>query len=439
MAHAATRTFWSLRIIDAKECVEAKVDVSTRLPESATLKVTPFKAHVAEEKLQHFKKLLELSPIAPPTFENTHAGRKFGVQRDWLANAKRVWLNDFDWRDHENRINSFPNFKAPVEDAAGSVIDIQFLALFSERADAVPLAFLHSWPGSICEFLDVLDLLRAKYAPKDLPYHVIVPSLPGYAYSSNIPVDADYGVDIAAGAVRNLMHGLGFGSGYLVQGGDLGSFMARILAMSDDACRGVHLTMMGMPALEDRDSATLSDDEKRSLSRATEFVETGMGFALEQGTRAATVGLALSSSPLALLAWLGEKFLEWTDDDPTLEKILESVTLYWLTDTIPRCFYHNRSVPFPYSTAPRVELIVSQITGMNAIKLPYIEKPCGYSMFADEILAVPRSWATKSCNLVTFKHHDRGGHFAAMEQPGELLADVEEYVAKAWKTSGLIE
>lgn len=114
--------------------------------------IKPFEAHVSEEKLQHFLRLLELSPIAPVAFENTSAGRRYGMNRDWLEKAKDVWLNDFDWRKCEDRINSFPNFKAAVKDATGDETEIQFLALFSQTPDAKPIAFFHGWPGSILEF-----------------------------------------------------------------------------------------------------------------------------------------------------------------------------------------------------------------------------------------------------------------------------------------------
>ncbi|KAI2620682.1 Alpha/Beta hydrolase protein [Hypomontagnella submonticulosa] len=403
-----------------------------KLPAGVTLDVKPFKAHVAEEKLQHFKKLLELSPIGPAVFENTNAGRKYGMQREWLANAKEQWLSSFDWRQHENRINSFPNFKATVEDAGGNAIEIQFLALFSEKPDAIPIAFFHGWPGSICEFLDILDILKQKYTPGSLPYHVIVPSLPGYAYSSGPPVGVDYGVDIAAGAMNNLMVGLGFGSGYLAQGGDLGSFVSRILAMNYDACKGMHVNMMAMPPPGTSDDHPADELEKKALSKATEFVDTGNAFLLEQGTRPATIGLALSASPLAMLSWIGEKILEWTDEDPPLEKILESVTLYWLTDTVPRAMYHNRGAGNP-NEKPKIAR-TSVVTKLTSLKLPRVEKPCGYSLFAHEIVPAPKSWAEKSCNLVSYNQHESGGHFAAMEKPNELLADVEEYI-RVWKAT----
>ncbi|KAF4980691.1 hypothetical protein FZEAL_3359 [Fusarium zealandicum] len=400
-----------------------------KLPTDTTLGVRPFEAHVSEEKLQQFKKLLELSPVAPAVFENTNAGRRYGITRDWINNARDVWLYSFDWRKHEDRINSFPNFKTSVKDTEGNTIEIQFLALFSKRVDAVPLAFFHGWPGSICEFLDILDILKEGYSPDDLPYHVIVPSLPGYTYSSSPPVEIDYEISVAAGALNNLMVSLGFGSGYLVQGGDLGSFMCRLLVMNYDACKGMHVNMMGIPPPDDLEK---DEQEERALQKVAEFMDTGNAFALEQGTRPATIGLVPSASPLALLAWIGEKILEWTDEDPPLEKILETVTLYWLTETIPRCIYHSRGMGGSNET-PKIAR-TSEITKLTPLKLPFINKLCGYSLFPHEIFPVPKRWAAMTCNLVSYNEHGHGhgGHFAAMERPHELLADVEEYIKKAW-------
>ncbi|EGX91065.1 epoxide hydrolase [Cordyceps militaris CM01] len=312
----------------------------SKLPAAATLAVRPFTARAPEEKVQHFQQLLALSPIGPAVFENTHNGRAYGITRDWLQDAKEAWLRNFDWRRCEARINSFPNFQATVEDTDGNTLDVHFMGLFSERADAIPIAFLHGWPSSCISFMDILDLLREKYTARDLPYHVIVPSLPGYAYSSGPPMDKEFGLVQAAGVVDSLMIGLGFKDGYLVQGGDLGSFLSRILALTSDSCKGMHVNMMTIPGGQEPGD----DLEKAALEKAKEAVDTGMAFALEQGTRPATIGLALSASPLALLSWIGEKMLAWTDQDPPLEKILETATLYWMTDTISRSFWHNRAM-----------------------------------------------------------------------------------------------
>ncbi|CAJ2501522.1 Uu.00g043750.m01.CDS01 [Anthostomella pinea] len=399
----------------------------SKIPSTATLQPKPFKAHVDEQKLQNMKDLLKLSPVGPAVWENTskdqgetllsNPARVHGMRRDWLESAKDQWLNQFDWRKHEDHINSFPNFTVPVTGDDGVTIDMHFMALFSEKQDAVPIVFTHGWPGSFLEFLKLFGLLKERYSPKDLPYHVVAPSLPGYGYSSGPPVDVDYTTDKASDVVGKLMAGLGFESGYLAQGGDLGSFVSRYLALNHDACKGMHLNMFAIGPPEDEEKKKqMSEIEAKALPRGEAFRANGQAYAIEHGTRTATIGLALSASPLAMLAWIGEKFLEWTDTDPSVDEILESISLYWLTDTFPRCIYPYRAL----------------ISGKRPSQ-DYVEKPSGYSFFPRELNPVPRSWAEASCNLVSYSGHSSGGHFAAMEHPNELLADVEEYVKKAWK------
>jgi microsomal epoxide hydrolase len=277
-------------------------DYST-LPPGATLQPKPFKAHVPEEKLQQLKDLVKLSPIAAPTFENTNTGRRFGMEREWLANAKEEWTTNFDWRKQEDRINASPNFTVLVKDDQGIEVDVHFLALFSKKKDAIPIAFYHGWPGSILEFLGVLELLKKKYpSPEDLPYHVIVPSLPGYAFSSGPPLDQDYSIAQAAACLDKLMRGLGF-SKYLVQGGDLGSFVSRVQASTSDACVGLHLNMIAMGEPENKDQLEIHEAEAKAMPRGKEFTEHGAAYAIEHGTRTATIGLALAASPVAMLSW----------------------------------------------------------------------------------------------------------------------------------------
>ena len=251
-----------------------------KLPHKPTIEVKPFKAHVDEEKLQHFKDLLKLSPIAPATFESTNNGRRYGMTRDYLTKAKEYWLNEFDWRKHEDRFNSFPQFTAAVKDSEGNELDIHFLALFSEKKDAVPIAFFHGWPGSFVEFLDLVDILKKRHTPADLPYHVIVPSLPGYAYSSGPPLDLDYHVELATSPLGNLMEGLGFGSGYLAQGGDIGSIVARYLAADYDACKGMHLNMLAVAPPENKDELPMTEKEGARLQYGASFYNTGVAYAI---------------------------------------------------------------------------------------------------------------------------------------------------------------
>lgn len=206
-----------------------------QLPSGATLKPEKFTAHVSDEELNDFKQILKYSKIGPKTYENLKEDRYFGVSRQWLADSKKYWETQYDWRKTEDRINKFPNFKVKIEE-----IDMHFLALFSKKQGAVPLVLLHGWPGSFLEFLSACEILTKKYTPDNLPFHVVVPSLPGYGYSNGPPLDKDYTVEDMARNIDALMVGLGFGSGYISQGGDIGSFITRVLGAKYDNCKAAH-------------------------------------------------------------------------------------------------------------------------------------------------------------------------------------------------------
>lgn len=248
-------------------------------------------------------------------------------------------------------------------------------------------------PGSFLEFIKIVTLLKQRYTPSELPYHIIVPSLPGYAFSSGPPADVDYQLENASDVLHKLMLGLGFPS-YVAQGGDLGSFIARHQASRYTQCKSIHVNMMNTGDKIDKTAQPVTAAEQTGLARGQAFAAQGWAYGVEHGTRTATIGLALSASPLALFAWIGEKFLEWSDVDPSLDEILASVSLYWLTDTFPRCIYPYRGIQAGRSPAPK------------------LEKPSGFSYFPKEITPVPESWARQVANIVAFKAHDKGGHFA---------------------------
>jgi microsomal epoxide hydrolase len=268
----------------------------------------------------------------------------------------------------------------------------------------------------------VLNVIKKKYPSQDLPYHIIVPSLPGYTLSSGPPLDKDFKVEDIARIIDKLMVGLGFGSGYIGQGGDIGSFTCRVLAQYP-SCKGIHLNfnIMGKPDIPDSEVSAL---EERALERAKNFKERATGYSLEHGTRAATIGFALQSSPIALFAWISEKFITWTDVTPPLDEILDSVTLYWFTQTISRCLYPyrqlhgNRSTTINLQTDPKY----------------YIQKPFGYSYFPMENSPIPVAWVKTTGNLVWSREHDRGGHFAALENPELFTKDIESFVKQIWKS-----
>ncbi|KAH8651663.1 Alpha/Beta hydrolase protein [Ilyonectria robusta] len=396
-------------------------------PRAAATALDKFTLRVPDEHIREFQTILTVSKVGSKTWYDDRGDSTFGTTRRWLAGAKQAWLK-LNWRKQEKRINSVPNFKFTVNDADVGATTLHFAALFSTKEDAIPLLFLHGWPGSFLEFLPMLDLLRKKYTPETLPYHIIVPSLPHYGLSGG-PSHVELTLDAAARLLHQLMADLGFGDGFAVQGGDIGSFLARILCAEYSTCKAFHINMLA-PSSPDEllSSDNLTQEEVDHVQRMLNFSTTGSAYILEHGQRPSTIGLALSSSPLALLSWIGEKLIEWPDQryPLPLETILTLVSFYWYTDTFPRSLYPYRALAASASSGGFFSVPTSK------------EKPFGYSVFPAENILVPEAWAEQIYpNLAFYKRHDKariGGHFAALEQPEALLQDVEEFLAKAWLT-----
>ncbi|KAJ5055562.1 epoxide hydrolase-like protein [Bipolaris maydis] len=345
-----------------------------------------------------------------PGPEGRQEDGRFGVSRKWVSETKDYWLNQYDWRAAEKHINSFPNYRMQIEN-----VDLHFVALFSEKKDAIPLILMHGWPGSFIEFLPMLSIIRKRYSTKDLPYHIVVPSLPGYTLSTIQTHDKEWGVEDSSRVMNQLMVNLGFDR-YLGQGGDVGQFTAQIMAREYEACVGIHLNMIvTFPPLGEE--TVVDAFEKERVEFTQKWRATGVGYALEHGTRTSTIGSVLASNPLAMLAWIGEKMLEWSDEDPSLDEILTNISLYWFTSCFPSCLYIYRQMS----------------SGSLVTQWKFTNKPLGYSVFPKEMGVGVKSILEKESNLVSYKRHERGGHFAALERPADLWEDIEGFVSKAWK------
>ncbi|KAF1987751.1 alpha/beta-hydrolase [Aulographum hederae CBS 113979] len=397
------------------------------LPSTTKINPTPFKTSIPEQQLQEFKQLLKLSRLGPRTFENSDKEGMYGVTHEWMSKAKKEWEEEFDWRASETKINSFPQYTVTIKSGQDE-LTIHFTALFSLNPSATPILFLHGWPGSFLEFHPIMEILQNSYTPETLPYHVIVPSLPGYAFSSGPPLDRDFDLKGVAEVVDQLMVGvLGF-ERYVAQGGDIGSRIARVLGVEFEGCKAIHLNFCQMiKEPEGVDQESITTEERAGLERADQFVRKGSAYSFEHATRPSTISFALSASPLALLAWIGEKFLAWSDPAtaPSLSTILESTTLYYLTDSFPRAIYPYRSDYHPET-----------VGGHDKPRWNVPEdKSMGYSWFPMELAPMPVAWVQKSKvgGKLWWKRHGRGGHFAALECPDVLLGDVGEFVGEVWK------
>ncbi|KAL7951790.1 Alpha/Beta hydrolase protein [Trichoderma barbatum] len=406
------------------------------LPSSANKEaIKAFELAIPEAELTRMNTLLKLSNIASANYENTQAQKsnEFGLSREWLVAAKDRWETSFDWRKREELVNSYPNFKTVSSDES-STINIHFTALFSSKPDAIPIVLLHGWPGSFFEFLPMLKLLKEKYPDEaSLPYHIIVPSLPGYGLSDPPPSDRNFTVKDASRVIDHLMSNtLGFTS-YVAQGGDVGAGVARILGATHQNCKAVHLNFNLAPPPHDTSTDGLDEKDLAGLKRSEWFSTTAVAYAVMHATRPATSGLVIMSNPLALLVWIGEKFLDWTDPASfphspkhpysieLMDEAIAGASLYYLAGCAHTGLYPYREyLPKVNNDAARV--YSSMDMHVSAPKI------LGYSSFPNELVITPKKWVALGGNLVYFKRHDKGGHFAALEQPAVLLEDVEEFV-----------
>ncbi|ORY25438.1 Alpha/Beta hydrolase protein [Naematelia encephala] len=390
-----------------------------QLPFDPTISVTPYNIAVPEETLEDLKSALDTVRPVKTTFENTNLGNGAGVTKEWIDNALKSWKNEFDWREIESELNSYPNYLAHVTHK-DEKLDVHFIGLFSNRKDAVPVIMSHGWPGNIIEFVPVIRYLTKKYTPETLPVHLIVPSLIGFGFSAPPPLTKEWTNLDTATVFDQAMRGLGFES-YLAQGGDIGSYISILLGDRFEACKAVHLNMIIIDPPADLDRSALTEKDKAALERYEWFENWEFAYAQEHATKTSTIGMVIGSNPIALLAWIGEKLIVWSDETPSLDLILANISLYYLTSTFPTSLYHYRT-----STGPnRVN---------SAIPRGLKGKPLGFSHFPKEIRPVPLAWIEADANydVSWFRAHEKGGHFAALEQPESFWSDVEAFIKEKW-------
>ncbi|KAL3410565.1 putative epoxide hydrolase [Aspergillus fumigatus] len=385
----------------------------SKLPSGASIALKPFRVSIPEEELDEFQALLKLSKIAPPTFENSRPSGQYGITSDWLTTLRKQWQKDFDWRACEAKANLFPQFTVDIED-----IKLKFAALYSKKPDAVPITLIHGWPGSYTEFLPMLQLFSEEFTPITLPYHLIVPSLPGCAFSWGPPLDRDFTSEDSARILDKLMQALGL----------VGAILHRVAILVPGCLGSWSLTMLvaKLPIISCSTSISTPLEiptairKKGGVERMNDFLTFGRPYAYEHATRPSTIGHVLSSSPIALLAWCGKNFLDWVNDSLPLDTILEFVSLYWFTKSFPRAIYPYREMlKAPHDADAMHDRL-------------YIQKPLGFSYFPNEIIPAPKAWVSTTGNLVFWRQHDKGGHFAALERPHDLKAALSAFVEQVW-------
>jgi pimeloyl-ACP methyl ester carboxylesterase len=375
--------------------------------------IRPFTIHTPEVHLEELRQRIAETRWPDKELVSDHSQ---GVQLATIQELARYWVSDYDWRACEARLNSLPQFVTEVDG-----LDIHFIHVRSAHEDALPLIITHGWPGSVIELLKVIDPLTnptAHGGTEADAFHVVIPSMPGYGYSGK-PTEPGWGPERVASAWTELMKRLGY-SQFVAQGGDWGAIVTDFMGVqAPPELLGMHTNMAGaVPARVSRTlnvlpteakPAGLSAEEQHAYERLSGFFTTGTGYAIEMGTQPQTI-YGVADSPVGLAAWMINHDV-WSyqliadafagkPGGLSRDDVLDNVTLYWLTNTgvsSSRLYWENKAGFF-------------DIKGVSI--------PAAVSAFPDDLYAPPRSWAEEAYpNLIYYNKVDKGGHFAAWEQP----------------------
>jgi pimeloyl-ACP methyl ester carboxylesterase len=380
--------------------------------------IRPFRVDMPSETIAELQR--RIAATRWPSKELV-ADRSQGVQLAALQNLARYWTSEYDWRRCEARLNALPQFKTEIDG-----VDIHFIHVTSRHEDALPLIMTHGWPGSVVELLETIGPLAdptAHGGRAEDAFHLVLPSIPGYGFSDE-PTELGWGPIRIGQAWAELMRRLGY-TRYVAQGGDVGSQVTDAMGrLALDGLIGIHTNLL-TPALGDAEALSESPPtaaERAALDALAEFRATGVGYFIEQATRPETIGYALLDSPVALAAWMIDHDTDayykisraFVDGKPsgnlTREHIVDNITLYWLTCT--------------GASAARSYWEEGQENARAAGQAPpSVSIPVGFTTFPGEIWRTPRSWVEKAYPnvVIYFNEVDKGGHFAAWEEP-ELFA-----------------
>jgi pimeloyl-ACP methyl ester carboxylesterase len=378
--------------------------------------IRPFTIDVPESELESLRHRIDETRWPHKELVND---RTQGVQSATIRELANFWTSEYDWRACEAKLNALPQFKTEIDG-----VDIHFIYVRSPHEDALPLIMTHGWPGSVVELLETVGPLTdptAHGGRAEDAFHVVLPSLPGYGFSGE-PTELGWGPDRVARAWAELMDRLGF-TRYVAQGGDVGASVTDAMArQAPEGLVGIHTNLLA-PALGHAEELSPQPNEKEraAINALASFRATGFGYFLEQATRPQTIGYALVDSPVALAAWMldhdtdsYQKISEaFVDRQPTgnltRDHIVDNIMLYWLTGS-------GASAARSYWESGQAQ---ARAAGQTP---PEVSIPVGYTTFPGEIFQAPRSWVEKVYpNTTYFNEVDKGGHFAAWEEP-ELFA-----------------
>jgi pimeloyl-ACP methyl ester carboxylesterase len=382
---------------------------------SAT-EIRTFQIDIPEEQINDLRRRIEATRW--PSRELVD-DRSQGVQLATMKELARYWTTDYDFGRIEARLNAFPQFTTEIDG-----VEIHFIHVRSEHEDALPLIMTHGWPGSVIELLETIGPLTdpTSYGGSEGDaFHLVLPSIPGYGFSGE-PTELGWDAARTAQAWAELMHRIGY-SRYVAQGGDVGASITDAMGrQAPEGLIGIHTNLL-VTVLAGRLPAETAE-ERAATDALDTFRATGFGYFLEQATRPETIGYALLDSPIALAAWMLDHDTDsyykiagaFVDGHPTgnltRDHILDNITLYWLSGT--------------GASAARSYWESGQAAARAAGAMPPpVSLPVGFTTFPDEIWRSPRSWVEESYpNVTYFNEADRGGHFAAWEEPELFSTEV---------------
>lgn len=378
----------------------------------------PFMLSVEEERVQELKRRLR-NTFFPEQLTDLATGWEYGTELSFLKKVVKYWAESFDWRAAEAKLNGMGMFTLTVDG-----LRMHFVHQRSPHPGARPLIFNHGWPGSFFEVHKILDGLTR--GDPDRAFHVVAPSLPGYGFSQE-PRTRGFDTVAVADLHHKLMLALGY-TNYYAQGGDWGAIVARNMAVRyPDSCKALHVNMPIAPPPKDFDPKTLSPREQALLAEAQQFAATEHGYQHIQKTKPQSLAYGLTDSPAGLAAWILEKFRAWSDLRPsgeleaayTLDELLTNVSIYWFSGCIAssvRLYYESMpTMPGTHSHTP-------------AAIGTYCSVPTGVAIFPKEPFATKiRAWVEQTNNLRHWREFERGGHFAALEQPEALMQDLRHF------------
>jgi pimeloyl-ACP methyl ester carboxylesterase len=378
--------------------------------------IRPFQVDIPEDELADLRR--RIAATRWPSKELV-ADRSQGVQLATLQELARYWATDYDWRKAEAKLNALPQFTTEIDG-----VEIHFIHVRSPHESALPLIMTHGWPGSVVELLESVGPLTdptAHGGTAEDAFHLVLPSIPGYGFSSE-PAELGWDPGRTARAWGELMHRLGY-TRYVAQGGDVGASITDAMGrQAPEGLLGIHMNLL-VTALAGP-QPTESEQERAAADALATFRASGFGYFLEQATRPQTIGYALLDSPVALAAWMLDHDTDsyekisraFVDGQPagnlTRDHIVDNVTLYWLTGT-------GASAARSYWESGRAQALAA---GQAP---PEVSLPVGFTTFPDEIFAAPRTWVEQAYpHLTYFNEVDKGGHFAAWEQPQLFSAEL---------------